>query len=135
MPRVIGVLTHLDKIREGKQMKKMKKHMKTRFANEITQGAKLFCFSGLTRGGEYLRREIQNLARFISVTKYKTITWRNEHAYLLVDRLEDKTDETKEDKSKRNVAFFGYLHGTYLRFPQGVNYKVDIANFHLEDAE
>ncbi|EME31836.1 Ribosome biogenesis protein bms1 [Galdieria sulphuraria] len=126
MPRVIGILTHLDKIREGKQMKKMKKHLKNRFTNEITQGAKLFCFSGLTLGGEYLKREVLNLARFVSVTKFKTITWRNEHGYILVDRLEDKTEESKDDTKSRTVAFFGYLHGTYLRFPRGVNFKMHL---------
>jgi len=126
MPRVIGVLTHLDKIRQGKKMKKMKKDMKSRFANEITQGAKLFCFSGLKLGGEYLKREVLNLARFISVTKFKTLTWRNEHAYLLVDRLEDKTEEKGDHNATKTVAFFGYLHGTYLRFPRDVKFKMHL---------
>eukprot|EP00871_Galdieria_phlegrea_P002688 jgi/Galph1/341/GphlegSOOS_G5049.1 len=126
MPRVIGILTHLDKIREGKKMKKLKKEIKNRFTTELTPGAKLFCFSGLTVGGEYLKREVLNLARFISVTKFRIISWRNEHPFILVDRLEDKTPENATGDSLRTVAFFGYLRGTYLRAPQSSSFQMHL---------
>lgn len=50
-------------------------------------GAKLFYLSGM-RNGKYLKREILNLARFISVMKFRPLTWRLSHPYLIVDRFE-----------------------------------------------
>ena len=50
-------------------------------------GAKLFYLSGI-RNGKYLQREVLNLARFISVMKFRPLTWRLAHPYLLTDRFE-----------------------------------------------
>lgn len=48
-------------------------------------GAKLFYLSGM-RHGKYLKREILNLARFISVMKFRPLSWRMEHPFLVADR-------------------------------------------------
>lgn len=48
-------------------------------------GAKLFYLSGI-RHGKYLNREVLNLARFISVMKFRPLSWRLEHPYLVADR-------------------------------------------------
>lgn len=48
-------------------------------------GAKLFYLSGLI-GSLYPKREVLNLARFISVSKFKPINWRNTHPFVLADR-------------------------------------------------
>jgi len=40
-PRVMGVLTHLDKFKENKRLRKVKKRLKHRFWTEIYQGAKV----------------------------------------------------------------------------------------------
>ena len=50
-------------------------------------GAKLFYLSGL-RNGKYLKREVLNLARFISIMKLRPLSWRSAHPYLLTDRFE-----------------------------------------------
>ena len=50
-------------------------------------GAKLFYLSGI-RNGKYLQREVLNLARFISVMKFRPLSWRLAHPYLLTDRFE-----------------------------------------------
>jgi len=50
-------------------------------------GAKLFYLSGI-RNGKYLQREVLNLARFISVMKFRPLSWRLTHPYLLTDRFE-----------------------------------------------
>ena len=50
-------------------------------------GAKLFYLAGL-RNGKYLQREILNLARFIAVMKFRPLSWRTAHPYLLTDRFE-----------------------------------------------
>ena len=58
-----------------------------RFWTEIYDGAKLFYLSGIQHG-KYLKREIFNLARFISVMKLRPLTWRLAHPFALIDRFE-----------------------------------------------
>jgi len=58
MPRVMGVLTHVDMLKNNKQLKKTKKTLKHRFWTEVYTGAKLFCLSELLHG-EYLRNEVK----------------------------------------------------------------------------
>lgn len=45
-------------------------------------GAKLFYLSGM-RHGKYLKREVLNLGRFISVMKFRPLSWRTAHGYLV----------------------------------------------------
>lgn len=109
MPRIMGVLTHLDLIKNAKQMRKTKKTLKQRFWTEVYSGAKLFYLSGILHD-EYLRMEIKNLARFISVMKFRPLTWRNSHPYLLVDRVEDLTDPESvrlNPKIDRTISIYG----------------------------
>lgn len=116
-PKIIGVLTHLDKFRDNKRLKKTKKVLKHRFWTEIYQGAKLFYLSGLING-KYLKNEIVNLARFISIMKFRPLSWKNTHPYALIDRVEDVTDPQKlheNPKCDRKVIFYGYLRGTHLK--------------------
>lgn len=87
MPKVIGVLNHLDGFKDNKKLKKVKKELKNRFDVEVSHGSKLFYLSGI-RHGKYLKREVLNLARFISTAKTRPITWRLSHPYLLADRFE-----------------------------------------------
>lgn len=53
----------------------------------VAAGAKLFYLSGM-KNGKYMKREVLNLARFISVMKFRPLNWRMAHPYLLTDRLE-----------------------------------------------
>lgn len=53
----------------------------------MSAGAKLFYLSGM-RNNRYLKREILNLARFISVMKMRPLSWRSTHPYLIADRFE-----------------------------------------------
>jgi ribosome biogenesis protein BMS1 len=46
----MGVLTHLDKFKDAKRLRKTKKKLKNRFWTEIYDGAKLFYLSGLVYG-------------------------------------------------------------------------------------
>jgi ribosome biogenesis protein BMS1 len=39
-------------------------------------------------GSRYSKSEVHNLARFISVMKFRPMVWRNSHSYLLADRFE-----------------------------------------------
>ncbi|SCU98955.1 LAFA_0G21066g1_1 [Lachancea sp. 'fantastica'] len=117
MPRVLGVATHLDLFKSQSTLRASKKRLKHRFWTEVYQGAKLFYLSGVING-RYPDREILNLSRFISVMKFRPLKWRNEHPYLLADRLTDITHpqilETKGKHVDRKVALYGYLHGSAL---------------------
>lgn len=111
MPRVMGVLTHLDMISNARQLKKTKKSLKQRFWTEVYAGAKLFYLSGVLHN-EYLRNEVKNLARFISVMKFRPLTWRTTHPYLLADRIEDLTSPEeirKNPKVDRTISLYGYV--------------------------
>ncbi|KAG2495424.1 hypothetical protein HYH03_006371 [Edaphochlamys debaryana] len=122
-PKVMGVLTHLDGFREPARLKKTKKKLKQRFWTEIYDGAKLFYLSGIQHG-KYLKREVLNLARFISVTKSRPLTWRLAHPYTLVDRFEDVTPRETvraNPKCDRDVILYGYLRGTNLKTLQRVH--------------
>lgn len=116
-PKVMGVLTHLDKFRNNKTLKTTKKRLKNRFWTEIYQGAKLFYLSGIING-KYPNMEIQNLARFISVMKFRPLLWRNTHPYVVADRIEDLTDPElvhRQPNCDRTVTLYGYLRGTNLK--------------------
>ncbi|KAK3932873.1 Ribosome biogenesis protein BMS1-like protein [Frankliniella fusca] len=116
MPRVMGVLTHLDMIKKSDRLKRTKKELKHRFWTEVYAGAKLFYLSGQVHG-EYLRNEVKNLGRFISVMKFRPLVWRSTHPYLLADRMEDVTPPEQirlNPKSDRSVCLYGYMRGIPL---------------------
>ena len=124
MCRVMGVLTHLDGFRTGRQQQQAKRRLKHRFWTEICDGAKLFYLSGLLHG-RYLRREISNLARFIAVIKHRPLTWRSSHPYLLADRMEELTPAADIHASPlcdRRVALYGFVRGTLLHVGQQLHW-------------
>nr|XP_044614107.1 ribosome biogenesis protein BMS1 homolog isoform X2 [Equus asinus] len=116
-PKIMGVLTHLDSFKYNKQLKKTKKRLKHRFWTEVYPGAKLFYLSGMVHG-EYQNQEIHNLGRFITVMKFRPLTWQTSHPYILVDRMEDLTnpeDIRTNIKCDRKVSLYGYLRGAHLK--------------------
>eukprot|EP01063_Lacrimia_lanifica_P001813 TRINITY_DN1093_c0_g2_i1.p1 TRINITY_DN1093_c0_g2~~TRINITY_DN1093_c0_g2_i1.p1 ORF type:complete len:1187 (+),score=597.74 TRINITY_DN1093_c0_g2_i1:132-3692(+) len=122
-PKLIGVLTHLDKLPNNKQLKKTKKALRHRFWQEICSGAKLFYLSGLERN-LYTMKEVVNLNRFIAVTKLAPQNWRTTHSCTLVDRMEDITDPVKQQEEPmcdRKVALYGYIKGCPMKDNQKVH--------------
>ncbi|XP_058084646.1 uncharacterized protein LOC131232437 [Magnolia sinica] len=116
-PTVMGVLTKLDTFKDAKKLRKVKKDLKHRFWTELYDGAKLFYLSGLVHG-RYPKREIHNLARFISVKKFRPSSWCSSHPYVLVDRFEDVTPPEKVHANKkcdRNITLYGYLRGCNMK--------------------
>ncbi|XP_057332319.1 ribosome biogenesis protein BMS1 homolog [Microplitis mediator] len=116
MPRIMGVLTHLDLFSNNRQLRKAKKTLKQRFWTEVYAGAKLFYLSGQVHN-EYLRNEVKNLGRFISVMKFRPLTWRSSHPYLIADRVEDITPAEnirQNRKVDRTVCFYGFMRGVPL---------------------
>uniref|UniRef100_A0A0R3RRL0 Bms1-type G domain-containing protein n=1 Tax=Elaeophora elaphi TaxID=1147741 RepID=A0A0R3RRL0_9BILA len=117
MPRIMGVLSHLDVIKKKEKLKHTKKLLKHRFWTEVYQGAKLFYLSGMINE-QYLKNEIRNLARFISVTKFRPLVWRTSHPYVYCDRYEDLTDpELLREKplANRTISLYGWVRGTFLK--------------------
>lgn len=122
-PRILGVVTHLDLFKTIGQARAAKKALKNRFWTEVYKGAKLFYLSGVMNG-RYPDREILNLARFISVLKFRPLKWRNEHPYMLADRFTDLTHPQvieSNPKSDRKIALYGFLRGTHLKKGQPVH--------------
>ncbi|RUS90079.1 hypothetical protein EGW08_002121 [Elysia chlorotica] len=116
-PRCMGVLNHLDMYKDGKTVRKRKKHLKNRFEVELYKGARLFYLSMLVNG-EYLPNEVHNLCRFISVMKIVPLTWRASHPYIFADRMEDITnpeDIRQNPKCDRTVSLYGYVRGTHMK--------------------
>ncbi|OMJ28534.1 Ribosome biogenesis protein bms1 [Smittium culicis] len=116
-PKIMGVLTFLDKFKDSKRLANTKKKLKHRFWTEIYQGAKLFYLSGVING-RYPDQEILNLSRFISVIKFRPLVWHNTHPYVIADRFEDITDRelvVNNPKCDRDIVLYGYLRGTKLR--------------------
>lgn len=112
MSACMGVLTHLDYFKDNKELRKTKKEMKMRFWKDVYDGAKLFYFSGIVYE-RYPKREVLNLARFISVVKLREILWKQKHAYVVADRF-DVIQGTETTGNKSMVSFYGYVRGTYF---------------------
>uniref|UniRef100_A0A158R696 Bms1-type G domain-containing protein n=1 Tax=Syphacia muris TaxID=451379 RepID=A0A158R696_9BILA len=106
MPRIMGVLSHLDVLKKKEKIKHAKKLMKHRLWTEVYQGAKLFYLSGLIND-QYLKNEVRNLARFISVMKFRPLVWRSAHPYIYCDRFEDLTDPEV-------ISLYGWVRGTSM---------------------
>ncbi|KIY31115.1 ribosome biogenesis protein BMS1 [Cryptococcus gattii E566] len=115
-PKVMGVLTHVDLIKKASTLKDTKKRLKHRFWTEIYQGAKLFSLSGVMNG-RYPDAEINLLSRFISVMKFRPLVFRNQHPYLVADRIQDLTprEAIRENaKIDRTITLYGYVRGPNL---------------------
>ena len=61
LPKVIGLLTHLDKFKLNTSLQRTKKALKHRFWTEIYDGATMFDFSGIVNG-KYLKHEVKRLS-------------------------------------------------------------------------
>ena len=116
-PKIMGVLNHLDVFKNDKKLKSAKRKLKHRFWSEVVQGSKLFYLSGF-QNDDYLPRDVKNLARFLTVMKFRPINWRLNHPYVFADRIEDISDPAEVDKNPkidRNISVYGYVRGCNLR--------------------
>ncbi|GFH09607.1 Bms1-type G domain-containing protein [Haematococcus lacustris] len=107
--------------------------LQARFWTEIYDGAKLFYLSGIQHG-KYLKREVLNLARFISVMKTRPLTWRLAHPYVIADRMEDITPRERvrvQPKCDREVVLYGYLRGANLKAGARVH-LAGVGDFNLQ---
>jgi len=119
-PNVMGVLTHLDFFKENKQKRTTTKALKKRFTQEIGENFKLFYLSGL-KYDLYHKNDTHNLARFISIMKFRQPEWKSTHPHILVDRFENTTEGILKDDDNVKVAFFGYIRGCSYRLNNTVH--------------
>ncbi|KAI3972014.1 hypothetical protein MKW92_015777 [Papaver armeniacum] len=111
LPKVMGVLTHLDEFEDEAELNNTKERMQDLFRTEIYQGAVTY-----------------NLSEEISTLQFHLSSRRAAHPYMLVERFKDVTPLQKVNKNancKRNIHLFGYLRGCSIK--SGA--KVHIAGF------
>lgn len=121
-PKVMGVMTNLDKFKANKTLQNAKKAIKHRFWTEIYKGAKMFEFMGVVNG-KYRKHEVKRLSLYVSRVKFRPLVWRNTHPYVVVDRVEDVTpvvrnngkEETAVVSTDREVTLYGYVRGSHLK--------------------
>lgn len=115
-------------------MKKTIKTLKHRFWTEVHDGAKLFYLKGM-KFGRYMKIDVRNLSRYMSLQKFRPLVWRNSHSYVLVDRLLDVTPPdqvAKNKKTDRNVCFYGYVRGPNLK-PGAKVHIPGVGDFYMKD--
>ena len=87
---------------------------------------------------EYRKHEVHNLARFISVMKFKELGYRANHSFMIADRIEDLTQPDlirQNEKCDRDLCFYGYVRGTALKksasihIPGSGDYQINDISF------
>lgn len=154
MPKIMGILTHLDMLKNDKLLKQTKKSLKHRFWAEVYPGAKLFYLSKIVHG-EYLRSEIERLGRFIAVMKFRPLSWQTSHPYILgtiftsyfwyhkgesnicyyilwaVDRMEDITSPAlveQDPECERTICLYGFVRGIPLHKSSSIHISGNICS-------
>ena len=123
MPRIVGVISHLDRMKTNKQLKKHKRMLRHRFWHEVAEGAKLLCLAPMTHG-MYRASDVLKLHRILVCAQPHVQAWRNTHSCVLVDRHEDITNPdkiTRDERCNRTVATYGYVRGHPMREGQMVH--------------
>ncbi|RZC56015.1 hypothetical protein C5167_014866 [Papaver somniferum] len=127
LPKVMGVLTHLDEFEDETKLNDTKERLQDLFRTEIYQGAVTYNLSGLQHD-LYNMGDVQELAEEILTLQFHLSSRRAAHPYVLVDRFKDATPLKKVHKNancKRNICLYGYLRGCSIK--SGA--KVHIAGF------
>ncbi|KAI3842082.1 hypothetical protein MKW92_047326 [Papaver armeniacum] len=132
LPKVTGVLTHLDQLKDDTKLNETEECLQDFFRTEIYQGAITYNLSGL-QDDLYNMQDVQVLAEHILTLQLHLSSRRAAHPYVLVDCFEDVTPpekELREANCGRNISLYGYLRGCDIK--SGA--KVHIAgldDFHL----
>ncbi|CAH8534153.1 unnamed protein product [Heterobilharzia americana] len=124
MPRVIPVLNHLDTFKDSSSSRSLRRKIKHRLWTDLN--SKIFLLSRFqakkyashtadgqnsdSTPGDYLLNEVRRLGRLIMVKTPRPSDWRSSHPYLLIDRIEDVTDNKILSVNKgadRCVSLYG----------------------------
>ncbi|CAH8559683.1 unnamed protein product [Heterobilharzia americana] len=131
MPRVIPVLNHLDTFKDSSSSRSLRRKIKHRLWTDLN--SKIFLLSRFqakkyashtadgqnsdSTPGDYLLNEVRRLGRLIMVKTPRPSDWRSSHPYLLIDRIEDVTDNKILSVNKgadRCVSLYGWVRGAPL---------------------
>ncbi|RKO99486.1 hypothetical protein CXG81DRAFT_30194 [Caulochytrium protostelioides] len=116
-PKIIGIMSHMDKFRDNTKRNARRREIKHRFETDVATGAPLFPLNGM-QYGKYLYPDVDRISRCLIAMKVRPLIWRNTHPYVLADRVEDITDPAvvqANPKVNRSIAFFGYVRGLPLK--------------------
>lgn len=117
MPKMSGVVTHLDLLKTTKALKKRRKFLRHRFWHEVAAGAKVMCLAPMIRG-LYRPSDVLNVHRLLICIQPKIQQWRHTHSCVVVDRHEDITDPdatAANPNMPRTIAFYGYTRGKPMK--------------------
>ncbi|KAK2194696.1 bifunctional AARP2CN/Ribosome biogenesis protein BMS1-TSR1 [Babesia duncani] len=106
VPRIMGIVSHLDSFSDNKTLRRTKKILKKRFWTEIHDGAKMLHL-GAPKYGRYRNNDTSNLGRILANVKPPNISWRLAHLYCIC--LRHEYDYEKQDG---NLVVYGYIYGT-----------------------
>ncbi|KAF5401700.1 Ribosome biogenesis protein BMS1 [Paragonimus heterotremus] len=130
LPRIIPVLNHLDTYKDSSASRAVRRKIKQRLWVDLN--SKIFLLTRFvpkkyptvdvpvnehSKPGDYLIGEVRRLARIIVVKIPRATDWRTSHPYLLIDRLEDITDNNTLSKfpgTDRRVSMYGWVRGAPL---------------------
>ncbi|KAI3834186.1 hypothetical protein MKW92_026447 [Papaver armeniacum] len=132
LPKVMGVLTHLDEFEDEAELNNTKERMQDLFRTEIYQGAITYNLSGLQHD-LYNLGDVQELAEEILTLQFHLSSRRAAHPYVLVDCFEDITPPQKVHKDAncdRNILLYGYLRGCNIKSGAKVHIA-GVGDFHL----
>ncbi|XP_026455000.1 ribosome biogenesis protein BMS1 homolog isoform X1 [Papaver somniferum] len=113
VPKAMGVLTYLDKLKDEDRRTTTKTRLMQKFREYIYEGAHIFCLSSF-HDDKYQESDIEELADFLLIEEFPILPCRAKHPYMLVDRHEDVPSSSEAhvvDNGKRNVILHGYLRG------------------------
>lgn len=79
----------------------------------------MFDFMGVMNN-KYRKHEVKRLSLYISRVKFRPLVWRNNHPYLLIDRVEDISRPDQSDEAC-DISLYGYVRGTHLKPSQRVH--------------
>lgn len=133
MPKMCGVVTHMDLLKTTKALKKRRKFLRHRFWHEVAAGAKVMSFAPMIRG-LYRPSDVLNVHRLLICIQPKIQQWRHTHSCVLVDRHEDITDPdaTAENPNMpRTIAFYGYTRGKPMK-PGQLLHIAGLGDFEVE---
>ncbi|CAH8552818.1 unnamed protein product [Schistosoma guineensis] len=130
MPRVVPVLNHLDTFKDSSSSRALRRKIKHRLWTDLN--SKIFLLSRFQAKrfpshtpdkqnagdtpGDYLLNEVRRLARLIMVKTPRPSDWRSSHPYLLIDRIEDVTDNKTSNNmnNDRCISLYGWVRGAPL---------------------
>ncbi|KAI3911257.1 hypothetical protein MKW92_029630 [Papaver armeniacum] len=129
---VMGVLTHLDQLKDDTKLNETEECLQDFFRTEIYQGAITYNLSGL-QDDLYNMEDVQVLAENILTHQLHLSSRRMAQPYVLVDRFEDVTPPEKvlrEANCGRNISLYGYLRGCDIKSGAKVHIA-GLGDFHL----